>query len=344
MASSSSVSSPVAGLAIVLMMVVPLPPIILDMLLAMDIGLSVVLLLTVLYVRQPVEFSVFPSLLLLLTLLRLSLNVASTRLILMHGGEGVEAAGHVIMAFGQFVVGGNYVVGIVVFLVLIVIQFMVINHGAVRISEVTARFTLDAMPGRQMAIDADLNAGHITEVDARARRERVRREADFYGSMDGAVRFTQRDAMAAMLITGVNIVAGLIIGVFQQGLELSTAAQTYSLLTVGEGLVTAIPALLVSMSGGLITTRAASESNLGEDIAVQLLARARPLAIAASVLVALALIPGLPKLSFLFAASMLGIAAYFNRDKGESAVAEAGPEPAAAESADAPVMVDPLSV
>ena len=187
------------------------------------------------------------------------------------------------MSFGQFVVGGNYVVGIVVFLVLIVIQFMVINHGAVRISEVTARFTLDAMPGRQMAIDADLNAGHINEVEARTRRERVRREADFYGSMDGAVRFTQRDAMAAMLITGVNIVAGLIIGVFQQGLDLATAAQTYSLLTVGEGLVTAIPALLVSMSGGLITTRAASESNLGEDIAVQLLARARPLAIASCV-------------------------------------------------------------
>src|SRR4029077_9191185 len=194
-------------------------------------------------------------------------------LILMHGAEGVDAAGNVIMSFGQFVVGGNYVVGIVVFLVLIVIQFMVINHGAVRISEVTARFTLDAMPGRQMAIDADLNAGHINEKEARTRRERVRREADFYGSMDGAVRFTQRDAMAAMLITGVNIVAGLIIGVFQQGLELGVAAQTYSLLTVGEGLVTAIPALLVSMSGGLITTRAASESNLGEDIAVQLLAR-----------------------------------------------------------------------
>ena len=210
--------APVAALAVVLMMVVPLPPLVLDMLLAMDIGLSVVLLLTVLYVRQPVEFSVFPSLLLMLTLIRLSLNVASTRLILMHGSEGVEAAGNVIMSFGQFVVGGNYVVGIVVFLVLIVIQFMVINHGAVRISEVTARFTLDAMPGRQMAIDADLNAGHIDETEARTRRERVRREADFYGSMDGAVRFTQRDAMAAMLITGVNIVAGLIIGVYQQGL------------------------------------------------------------------------------------------------------------------------------
>jgi flagellar biosynthesis protein FlhA len=336
--------APVAGLAVIIMMVVPLPPIVLDMLLAMDIGLSVVLLLTVLYVRNPVEFSVFPSLLLLLTMLRLSLNVASTRLILMHGGEGVEAAGHVIMAFGQFVVGGNYVVGTVVFLVLIVIQFMVINHGAVRISEVTARFTLDAMPGRQMAIDADLNAGHINESEARTRRERVRREADFYGSMDGAVRFTQRDAMAAMLITGVNIIAGLIIGVFQQGLDLATAAQTYSLLTVGEGLVTAIPALLVSMSGGLITTRAASESNLGEDIAVQLLARARPLAIASLVLVTLAAIPGLPKFSFLFAAALLGGAAYLNREGAKPAVVETGPEPAAQEGADAPPVVDPLSV
>src|SRR5580765_2442892 len=305
--------APAAVIAVVLLMIVPMPPLMLDLLLSVVIGLAVVLLLTAIYVRQPVEFSVFPSLLLLLTLIRLSLNVASTRLILMHGSEGVEAAGHVIMAFGQFVVGGNYVVGIVVFLVLIVIQFMVINHGAVRISEVTARFTLDAMPGRQMAIDADLNAGHINENEARTRRERVRREADFYGSMDGAVRFTQRDAMAAMLITGVNIIAGLIIGVFQQGLDLATAAQTYSILTVGEGLVTAIPALLVSMSGGLITTRAASESNLGEDIAVQLLARSRPLAIAALSLIALALIPGLPKFSFVFVAALLGAAAYYTR-------------------------------
>src|SRR5262245_33020602 len=205
--------APVAALIIVLLMVVPLPPFLLDLLLSIDIALSVVLLLTVLYVKQPVDFSVFPSLLLLLTLMRLSLNVASTRLILAHGAEGVDAAGNVIMSFGQFVVGGNFVVGIVVFVVLIAIQYIVINHGAVRISEVTARFTLDAMPGRQMAIDADLNAGVIDEHQARERRDRVRREADFYGAMDGAVRFTQRDALAAVLITGVNIVAGLIIGV-----------------------------------------------------------------------------------------------------------------------------------
>src|SRR5262249_54577508 len=240
----------------------------------------------------------------------------------MHGQEGVDAAGHVIMSFGQFVVGGNFVVGTVVFLVLIAIQFIVINHGAVRISEVTARFTLDAMPGRQMAIDADLNAGMIDEREARHRRERIRREADFYGAMDGAIRFTQRDALAAVLITGVNIVAGLVIGVFQHGLDVGTAAQTYTILTVGEGLVTAIPALLVSMSGGLITTRAASESHLGEEIAVQLLERSRPLAVAAAALLLLAAIPGLPKMSFLVVAAVLGGAAYLNRNAVASAAAE----------------------
>jgi flagellar biosynthesis protein FlhA len=336
--------APIAALAVVLLMIVPLPPLLLDLLLSIDIGLAVVLLLTVLYVRQPVDFSVFPSLLLLLTLIRLSLNVASTRLILMHGADGVDAAGHVIMSFGQFVVGGNFVVGVVVFLVLIAIQFLVINHGAVRISEVTARFTLDALPGRQMAIDADLNAGMIDEHQARTRRERVRREADFYGAMDGAVRFTQRDAMAAMLITGVNIVAGLIIGVFQQGLDLGTALQTYSILTVGEGLVTAIPALLVSMSGGLITTRAASESNLSEEIAVQLLARSKPLAVAALALIGLALIPGMPKLAFLFVAALLGYAAYVNRQVVADGPVASEPETPAADASDAPPVIDPLSV
>jgi flagellar biosynthesis protein FlhA len=341
----ASTIAPAAILAVVVLMIVPLPPLLLDLLLSIDIGLSVVLLLTVVYVKQPVEFSVFPSLLLVLTLLRLSLNVASTRLILMHGQEGVGAAGHVIMAFGQFVVGGNFVVGIVVFLVLIAIQFLVINHGAVRISEVTARFTLDAMPGRQMAIDSDMNAGIIDEREARVRRDRVRKEADFYGGMDGAIRFTQRDALAAMLITGVNIVAGLIIGVFQHGLDIGTAAETYTILTIGEGLVTAIPALLVSMSGGLITTRAGSESNLGEEVAVQLLARARPLAVAAGTLFALALIPGLPKFSFITIGLLLGAAAYANR-KPKPAGPAAAPDAAAVspETADGMGVVDPLSV
>lgn len=335
--------APAAVVTVVALMVVPLPPLLLDLLLSIDIGLAVVLLLTSIYVRQPVEFSVFPSLLLLLTLLRLSLNVASTRLVLMHGGEGIEAAGDVIMAFGQFVVGGNFVVGVVVFLVLVAIQFIVINHGAVRISEVTARFTLDAMPGRQMAIDADLNAGIIDEREARDRRERVRREADFYGAMDGAIRFTQRDSMAAILITAVNIVGGLIIGVLQHGMDLTSAVQTYTILTVGEGLVTAIPSLLVSMSGALITTRAASESHLGEDVARQLLAQPRPLAVAASVLTVLALIPGLPKFAFLSVAAVLFAAAYSVR-------AAAAPPPESADEApsvdapDVPAPVDVLGV
>ena len=328
---------------VVLLMIIPMPPLVLDLLLSIDIGLAVTLLLTSIYVKQPVEFSVFPSLLLLLTLIRLSLNVASTRLVLMDGAQGVDAAGNVIMAFGQFVVGGNFVVGVVVFLVLIAIQFIVINHGAVRISEVTARFTLDAMPGRQMAIDADLNAGVIDEKEARTRRERVRKEADFYGSMDGAIRFTQRDSLAAVLITGVNIVAGLIIGVFQHGLDLSTAAQTYTILTVGEGLVTAIPALLVSMAGGLITTRAASESNLGEEVATQLLGRSKPLAAAAGVLTFLALIPGLPKFAFLSVAAVLALAAYAVREQDD--IVTDDDEPATVSDGPESVMaVDPISV
>ena len=340
---ASHLLAPAAVMAVVLLMIVPLPPLLLDLLLSVDIGLAVVLLLTAIYVRTPVEFSVFPSLLLLLTLIRLSLNVASTRLVLMHGQDGVEAAGAVIMAFGQFVVGGNFVVGVVVFLVLVAIQFIVINHGAVRISEVTARFTLDAMPGRQMAIDADLNAGVIDEKEARTRRDRVRREADFYGAMDGAIRFTQRDSMAAVLITGVNIVAGLIIGVVQHGLDIATALQTYTILTVGEGLVTAIPSLLVSMSGGLITTRAAAESHLGEEVATQLLGRARPLAVAAGVLTTLAMIPGLPKLAFLSVAAVLGAAAYAVRTKPADDV-EAVAAPPPTETSDAPTAVETLSI
>jgi flagellar biosynthesis protein FlhA len=336
---------PVALLAVVVLMIVPLPPLLLDLLLSVDIALAVVLLLTSIYVKSPVEFSVFPSLLLLLTMIRLSLNIASTRLVLLNGGDGTEAAGSVIQAFGQFVVGGNFVVGVVIFLVLIAIQYIVINHGAVRISEVTARFTLDAMPGRQMAIDADLNAGVIDEREARDRRNRIRREADFYGAMDGAIRFTQRDALAAVLITFVNIVAGLIIGVMQHGMDLGTAAQTYTILTVGEGLVTAIPSLLVSMAGGLITTRAAAESHLGEEVATQLFARSRPLLVAAGLLLLLAAIPGLPKLSFLIVASLLSMAAYAVRDQTPEAVAPVETTSAAAEAAEAPTVgVEPLSV
>ncbi len=331
------------------LMVLPLPPVLLDLLLSVDIALSVVLLLTAVYVRNPIEFSVFPSLLLLLTLLRLSLNVAGTRLILLHGHEGVDAAGHVIMSFGQFVVGGNFVVGIVVFLVLIAIQYVVINHGAVRISEVTARFTLDAMPGKQMSIDADLNAGTIDDAEAKRRRDNVRKEAEFYGAMDGAIRFTQRDSLAALLITGVNIIAGLVIGVMQYDMELVDAARTFTILTVGEGLVTAIPALLVSMSGGLITTRASSESSLGEDVATQLLTKMQPLAIGAAVLFFMGLVPGLPKLAFFLVAAVFGAAAYMNRQRtgdvdADGALDTGGAPQQPEQSVETLVSVDPLSV
>ena len=312
--------------------------------LSVDIGLAVVLMLTAIYVKEPIEFSVFPSLLLLLTLLRLSLNVASTRLVLLHGHEGADAAGNVIASFGAFVVGGSFVVGVVVFLVLIAIQYVVINHGAVRISEVTARFTLDAMPGKQMAIDADLNAGLIAEDEARERRDRIRREADFYGAMDGAVRFTQRDAIAALLITAVNIVAGLIIGVMQNGLDLATAARVYTVLTVREGLVTAIPALLVSVSGALITTRAASSSHLGDDIAAQLMARPRSLGIASGVLFGLGAIPEIPMLPFFIVSLVLGTAALASRVETEEAQPSAPPPETEEESLHSVIDVDALGV
>ena len=336
--------TPVIVITVVMVMVVPLPPMLLDLLLSIDIGLAVVLMLTAVYVREPIEFSVFPSLLLLLTLLRLSLNVASTRLVLLHGHEGTDAAGHVIASFGAFVIGGSFVVGVVVFLVLIAIQYVVINHGAVRISEVTARFTLDAMPGKQMAIDADLNAGLIAEDEARDRRDRIRREADFYGAMDGAVRFTQRDAVAALLITAVNIIAGLIIGVMQNGLDLATAARTYTVLTAGEGLVTAIPALLVSVSGALITTRAASSSDLGDDMAAQLMARPRSLGIASGVLFGLGAIPEIPMLPFFIVSLVLGAAALASREETEATQPSAPPPETEEESLQSVIDVDALGV
>ena len=297
---------PIALLAVVLLMIVPLPPMLLDLLLSVDIALAVVLMLTAIYVKSPVEFSVFPSLLLLLTMIRLSLNIASTRLVLLHGGDGTEAAGGVIQAFGQFVVGGNFVVGVVIFLVLIAIQYIVINHGAARIAEVTARFTLDSLPGKQMSIDAELNAGLINEAEAKERRRQLQRETEFYGAMDGAIKFTQRDAVAAVIITAINIIAGLTIGLVQYGMGLMDALQTFTVLTIGDGLVTTIPALLVSVSGGLITTRAASESNLGEDVSGQLLSNPRPVAIGAGVMFAFAMIPGLPKTAFLLLAGVMG--------------------------------------
>jgi flagellar biosynthesis protein FlhA len=301
---------PVAVMGILLVMVLPMPTIIMDLLISTNITISIIVLLVSMYILQPVNFSVFPSLLLLVTLFRLALNVASTRLILLHGSEGEDAAGRVIMSFGQFVVGGNYFVGIVVFLVLIAIQFIVINHGAVRISEVTARFTLDAMPGKQMSIDADLNAGMIDENQARLRRENISREAEFYGAMDGAIRFTSRDAIATMLILAINIIGGFLIGVFQFDMGLADAAKRFTILTIGDGLVTAIPSLLISVAGGIITTRAASESNLGEDVASQLFINPVPVAIGSGFLFFFGLVPGLPGPPFFLLAAVTGFLAY----------------------------------
>jgi len=302
--------APIAAVAMVFVMLVPLPSFLLDLLLTISITASILVLLTAIQILRPVQFSVFPSLLLLLTLLRLSLDLASTRRILLHGNEGTAAAGKVIEAFGQFVVGGNYIVGFVLFLALIAIQFLVITHGAVRTAEVTARFTLDAMPGKQMAIDADLNAGIINEQQARARRERVAREAEFCGAMDGAARFSQRDSLATILIMAINIIAGFLIGVFQQGVPFQEALKTYTILTVGDGLVTILPSLLVSVAGGIVVTRAASKESLGVNVGKQLFNSPRLLWIAGGALTALGMIPGLPKLAFFSLAAVLMFAAW----------------------------------
>src|SRR5437764_15299349 len=280
-------------------MLVPFPSFVHDILLAFSMTASVLVLLTALQILRPAQFSVFPSLLLLLTLCRLSLDLASRRRILLHGSEGAGAAGHVIEAFGQFVVGGNYVVGFVLFLALIAIQYLVVSHGAVRTAEVTARFTLDALPGKQMAIDADMNAGLIDEAEARKRRHAMAREAEFYGAMDGAARFNQRDSLATILITAINIVAGLLIGTLQQGIDLGEAVRTYTILTVGDGLVTMIPSLLVSVAGAITLTRANSAGMLGGEIRQQLLARPATLYLASIVTGAMCLVPGLPKIAFL---------------------------------------------
>jgi flagellar biosynthesis protein FlhA len=336
---------PIAVLGIVLAMIAPLPPFLLDVLISANITMSVIVLLVSLYITKPVDFSVFPTTLLLMTLFRLALNISSARLILLYGNTGTSAAGEVIQAFGAFVVGGNYIIGVVIFLVLIAIQYVVINHGAVRISEVTARFTLDAMPGKQMSVDSDLNAGLIDENEARARRKMLSREAEFYGAMDGASRFTQRDAVAAIIITAINIIAGFLIGVLQHGLDLKRALETYTVLTIGDGLVTVIPALMISISGGLIITRASSDTKLGLDFQKQIFSNAQPLLLAAGVLIAMAAFPGLPKIPFLVLGSGVGVVAWRLRQK--SAAAEKTQAPAAAparENLETLLRVEPLSV
>jgi len=337
---------PLAVLSIVLAMIAPMPAFLLDILISANITLSVIVLLVSMYITRPVEFSVFPTTLLLMTLFRLALNISSSRLILLNGNNGTSAAGEVIEAFGNFVVGGNYVIGVVIFLVLIAIQYVVINHGAVRISEVTARFTLDAMPGKQMSIDSDLNAGLIDEAEARARRKRLAAEAEFYGAMDGASRFTQRDAVASILITGINIVAGFLIGVVQHGLDLKHALQTYTVLTIGDGLVTVIPALMVSICGGLIVTRGSSDAKLSTDVRKQVFSTAPPLILAGGVLVAMAAFPGLPKVPFLLLGSGVGIAGWRMRQNiaaAEKTSASAAAAPAK-ENLESLLKVEPLAV
>ncbi|GIX47068.1 MAG: flagellar biosynthesis protein FlhA [Candidatus Tectimicrobiota bacterium] len=303
----------VAGgiIAVLLVMILPLPPQLLDLLLALNITLSLVTLLVAVYTLQPLEFSVFPSLLLMLTLLRLSLNVASTRLILLHGNQGPGAAGEVIRSFGSFVVGGNFLVGLIVFSILVLINFVVITRGAGRIAEVAARFTLDAMPGKQMAIDADLNAGLISEQEARQRRQAIQQEADFYGAMDGASKFVRGDAIAGILITLVNVLGGIVIGVAQQGMGLQEALQSYTILTVGDGLASQVPALIISTAAGIVVTKVSGAANLGEQVRRQLLVHPRALGTAAGILLLLGLVPGLPKLPLLVLAAGTGAVAYY---------------------------------
>lgn len=336
---------PIAVLAIVLAMITPLPPFLLDILISTNLTMSVIVLLVSVYIARPVEFSVFPTTLLLMTLFRLALNISSARLILLNGNTGTSAAGQVIEAFGAFVVGGNYIVGVVIFLVLIAIQYVVINHGAVRISEVTARFTLDAMPGKQMSIDSDLNAGLIEETEARARRKGLAAEAEFYGAMDGASRFTQRDAVASIIITAINIIAGFLIGVLQHGMELKRAIQTYTVLTIGDGLVTVIPALMISISGGLVVTRTSSETKLGQDFQRQVFGNSQPLLLAACVLFAMAALPGLPKVPFVVIGSGVGLLAWRMRQKSVDAKKLAVAAPAAPrENLEALLHIEPLAV
>ncbi|MCF8720296.1 flagellar biosynthesis protein FlhA [Nitrospina gracilis Nb-211] len=297
-------------ISVLVVMVIPIPTFLLDLLLSFSLTFSLVILLVSIFMISALDFSVFPSLLLMVTLVRLSLNVASTRIILLHGDEGPHAAGQVIESFGSFVVGGNYVVGAVIFIILVLINFIVITKGSVRTSEVAARFTLDAIPGKQMSIDADLNAGLITEEEARTRRRNLEREADFYGAMDGAIRFVRGDAVAGILITLINVIGGFAIGVFQQDMAVGEAARVYTLLTIGDGLVTQLPALVVSTAAGLVVTRATTERNLPAELIQQVVKNPAAFSISSFVLFFFGLIPGLPHIPFFFLAAATGYISY----------------------------------
>jgi flagellar biosynthesis protein FlhA len=320
---------PLVVMAVIAMMVLPLPAFLLDIFFTFNISLSLIILLAVIYVNRALEFAAFPTVLLGATLLRLGLNVASTRIVLMNGHNGAHAAGHVIAAFGQFVVGGNYAVGMVVFVVLVIINFVVITKGAGRISEVSARFTLDAMPGRQMAIDADLNAGIITQAEAILRRQEVREETDFYGAMDGASKFVRGDAIAGILIVFINLFGGTIIGAAQHGMSLADAGRTYALLTIGDGLVAQIPALLLSVAVAILVTRVSRSHDMGKQIMSQVLGQPRALGVTAGILALLGIIPGMPNVVFLAMAAGCGVGAFFLSKQRTAEKAAAAVAPAA---------------
>jgi len=325
-------AAPLVVLAMLAMVVVPLPPLLLDALFTINIALSLVVMLAVVYVKRPLEFSIFPSVLLLVTLLRLALNVASTRVVLLHGHEGAGAAGHVIESFGQFVIGGSYAVGIVVFAILTIVNFVVVTKGAGRISEVSARFILDALPGKQMAIDADLNAGLLTREDAKLRRQEVRDEADFYGSMDGASKFVRGDAIAGILILAINLVGGLLIGMLQHDLAFGEAAATYTTLAIGDGLVAQLPALLIATATAMLVTRSTGEQEMGSAVSRQVFGHQRALTVSAALLGLIGVVPGMPNMPFLLLAGILGFAAWKLRRRAlqqeQAAEAESITQPA----------------
>jgi flagellar biosynthesis protein FlhA len=331
---SSDVGMILVVIGILVAMVLPLPSYVLDFLLAFNITIAIIVLITVMYAQSPLDFSIFPSMLLILTLYRLSLNVASTRLILMHGNEGQLAAGTIIRAFGQFVVGGNYVIGMIIFIILVLINFIVITKGSGRIAEVAARFALDGMPGKQMAIDADLNAGIIDETEAKERREEITNESKFHGAMDGASKFVRGDAIAGIIITLVNIIGGFVIGVFQQHMSMVTAAKNYTLLTVGDGLVTQVPALIVSTAAGILVSRAASDDRMGKEFSRHIFANAQPVYIGSFVVFLFGLVPGLPAIPFIGLSLVLGATVYFFQRR-RAALAEMLPDGTGAEEAEA---------
>jgi flagellar biosynthesis protein FlhA len=347
---SSELITVICVIGVLVVMIIPLPSIILDFLLALNITLAITILLIAMYTIKPLDFFIFPPLLLVTTLFRLSLNVASTRLILLHGNEGILAAGKVIKSFGSFVVGGNYVVGMIVFIILVIVNFVVITKGATRIAEVAARFTLDGMPGKQMGVDADLNAGLIDEDEAKARRAMITRESEFHGSMDGAAKFVRGDAIAGIIITVINIIGGFIIGVLQQKMSVIDAAQNYTLLTVGDGLVSQIPALTISTAAGLVVSRAASEETMGKDFARQFFNYPKAIYVSALTVFFFGLIPGLPHIPFILLSILIGGSVYLlgGRKKGlkikeieekNKEPVEEGPEPV-----EHLLIVDPLEL